>query len=123
MDDVEKAILISFDESGAIDSELKLQAVNFCQKIKETPSICSLCIEKLCFCKLFQVQFWCLQALQEVIRVKYGSMSLEEKNFIRKSIFSMACLEGINDKMCVVLDSTQKTPDTVSPKINPRLSR
>ncbi|KAA3479204.1 exportin-T [Gossypium australe] len=32
-------------------------------------------------------------------------MSLEEKNFIRKSIFSMACLEGINDKMCVVLDS------------------
>ncbi|MBA0779284.1 hypothetical protein Gotri_003552 [Gossypium trilobum] len=105
MDDVEKAILISFDESGAIDSELKLQAVNFCQKIKETPSICSLCIEKLCFCKLVQVQFWCLQALQEVIRVKYGSMSLEEKNFIRKSIFCMACLEGINDKMCVVLDS------------------
>ncbi|KAH1048222.1 hypothetical protein J1N35_039006 [Gossypium stocksii] len=105
MDDVEKAILISFDESGAIDSELKLQAVNFCQKIKGTPSICSLCIEKLCFCKLVQVQFWCLQALQEVIRVKYGSMSLEEKNFIRKSIFSMACLEGINDKMCVVLDS------------------
>ncbi|MBA0695621.1 hypothetical protein Goari_002234, partial [Gossypium aridum] len=105
MDDVEKAILISFDESGAIDSELKLQAVNFCQKIKETPSICSLCIEKLCFCKLVQVQFWCLQALHEVIRVKYGSMSLEEKNFIRKSIFSMACLEGINDKMCVVLDS------------------
>ncbi|KAE8708729.1 Exportin-T [Hibiscus syriacus] len=104
MDDVEKAILISFDESGAIDSELKSQAVNFCQKIKENPSICSLCIEKLCFCKLVQVQFWCLQALQEVIRVKYGSMSLEEKNFIRKSIFSMTCLECINDKMCAVLD-------------------
>ncbi|GMI77867.1 PAUSED [Hibiscus trionum] len=105
MDDVEKAILISFDESGAIDSELKSQAVNFCQKIKENPSICSLCIEKLCFCKLVQVQFWCLQALHEVIRVKYGSMSLEEKNFIRKSIFSMACFEGIDDKMCAVLDS------------------
>ncbi|KAL4387900.1 hypothetical protein GQ457_09G005180 [Hibiscus cannabinus] len=105
MDDVEKAILISFDESGAIDSELKSQAVNFCQKIKENPSICSLCIEKLCFCKHVQVQFWCLQALQEVIRVKYGSMSLEEKNFIRKSIFSMTCLEGIDDKMCAVLDS------------------
>ncbi|KAK8484954.1 hypothetical protein V6N13_023737 [Hibiscus sabdariffa] len=105
MDDVEKAILISFDESGAIDSELKSQAVNFCQKIKENPSICSLCIEKLRFCKLVQVQFWCLQALHEVIRVKYGSMSLEEKNFIRKSIFSMACLEGIDDKMCAVLDS------------------
>ncbi|XWS20068.1 hypothetical protein CRYUN_Cryun31cG0069800 [Craigia yunnanensis] len=105
MDDVEKAILISFDESGAIDSELKSQAVNFCQQIKETPSICSLCIEKLCFCKLVQVQFWCLQTLHEVIRVKYGSMSLEEKNFIRKSVFSMACLEGIDDKMCAILES------------------
>ncbi|XVF27059.1 hypothetical protein REPUB_Repub14bG0073900 [Reevesia pubescens] len=105
MDDVEKAILISFDESGAIDSELKSQAVNFCQQIKETPSICSLCIEKLCFCNLVQVQFWCLQTLHEVIRVKYGSMSLEEKNFIRKSVFSMACLEGIDDKMCSVSES------------------
>ncbi|XP_022715279.1 exportin-T-like isoform X3 [Durio zibethinus] len=105
MDDVERAILITFDESGAIDSELKSQAVNFCQQIKETPSICSLCIEKLCFCKLVQVQFWCLQTLHEVIRVKYGSMSLEEKNFVRKSVFSMACLEGIDDKMCAVSDS------------------
>ncbi|XVE51858.1 hypothetical protein DITRI_Ditri02bG0075000 [Diplodiscus trichospermus] len=105
MDDVEKAIVISFDESGAIDSELKSQAVNFCQQIKETPSICSLCIEKLCFCKLVQVQFWCLQTLHEVIRVKYGSMSLEEKNFVRKSVFSMACLEGIDDKMCPILES------------------
>ncbi|XVF86906.1 hypothetical protein PTKIN_Ptkin18bG0078600 [Pterospermum kingtungense] len=105
MDDVEKAILISFDESGAIDSELKSQAVNFCGQLKETPSICSLCIEKLCFCKLVQVQFWCLQTLHEIIRVKYGSMSLEEKNFIRKSVFSMACLEGIDGKMCSILES------------------
>ncbi|XWS16157.1 hypothetical protein CRYUN_Cryun34aG0061300 [Craigia yunnanensis] len=105
MDDVEKAILISFDESGAIDSELKSQAVNFCQQIKETPSICSLCLEKLCFCKLVQVQFWCLQTLHEFIRVKYGSMSLEEKNFIRKSVFSMACLDGIDNKMCAILES------------------
>ncbi|XVF25223.1 hypothetical protein REPUB_Repub13aG0194600 [Reevesia pubescens] len=105
MDDVEKAILISFDESGAIDSELKSQAVNFCQQIKETPSICSLIIEKLCFCKLVQVQFWCLQSLHEVTRVKYGSMSLEERNFIRKSVFSMVCFEGIDDKICAVSES------------------
>ncbi|OMO70638.1 Armadillo-like helical, partial [Corchorus capsularis] len=105
MDDVEKAILISFDESGTLDAGLKSQAVNFCQQIKETPSICSLCIEKLCFCKLVQVQFWCLQTLHEVIRVRYGSMSLEEKNFIRKSVFSMVCLERIDDKVCSVLES------------------
>ncbi|XP_057978203.1 exportin-T [Malania oleifera] len=98
MDDLEKAILISFDESGAIDSELKSQAVAFCQQIKETPSICSLCIERLCFSKLVQVQFWCLQSLHEAIRVRYSSMSLDEKSFVRNSVFSMACFEGLDDK-------------------------
>lgn len=89
MDDLEKAILISFDESGTIDSLLKSQAVAFCQQIKDTPSICSICIQRLCISKLVQVQFWCLQCLHEVLRVRYSSMSPEEKSFIRKSVFSM----------------------------------
>uniref|UniRef100_A0A3N7FXP5 Exportin-T n=1 Tax=Populus trichocarpa TaxID=3694 RepID=A0A3N7FXP5_POPTR len=98
MDDVEKAILISFDESGAIDSALKSQAVSFCQQIKETPTVCRLCIEKLCFCRLVQVQFWCLQTLHELIRVKYALLSLQEKDFMRKSVFSMCCFEAIDDQ-------------------------
>ncbi|KAI5602377.1 hypothetical protein POPTR_001G168100v4 [Populus trichocarpa] len=97
MDDVEKAILISFDESGAIDSALKSQAVSFCQQIKETPTVCRLCIEKLCFCRLVQVQFWCLQTLHELVRVKYALLSLQEKDFMRKSVFSMCCFEAIDD--------------------------
>ncbi|XP_011079646.1 exportin-T isoform X1 [Sesamum indicum] len=96
MDDLEKAILISFDESGAVDSVLKSQAVAFVQQIKETPSVCSICIEKLCFCKLVQVQFWCLQCLHEVLRAKYLSLMPEEKSFIRKSVFGMACYESVN---------------------------
>ena len=47
MDDLEKAILIMFDESGATDDGLKKQAKNYCNDIKSKPSICSLCIEKL----------------------------------------------------------------------------
>lgn len=106
MDDLEKAILISFDESGTIDSLLKSQAVAFCQQIKDTPSICSICIQRLCISKLVQVQFWCLQCLHEVLRVRYSSMSTEEKSFIRKSVFSMVCYEALDDKNSVrVLDS------------------
>lgn len=96
MDDLEKAILISFDEYGAVNSGLKEQAVAFIQQIKETPSICSICIEKLCFSKLVQVQFWCLQCLHEVLRIKYSSMTPEEKSFIRKSAFSIACCEPVH---------------------------
>ncbi|XP_073139447.1 exportin-T isoform X2 [Henckelia pumila] len=96
MDDLEKAILICFDESGGVDSVLKSQAIAFIQQIKETPSICSICVEKLCFSKLVQVQFWCLQCLHEVLQIKYLSMSPEEKSFIRKSVFSMACNETVS---------------------------
>ncbi|KAJ0076226.1 hypothetical protein Patl1_33700 [Pistacia atlantica] len=102
MDDLEKAIRFSFDQSGAVDSALKSQAVSFCQQIKGAPLICTICIEKLYFCKLVEVQFWCLQTLYEVIKVKYALMSVEEKNFIRKSVFSMACYEFFDDNKSAV---------------------
>ena len=98
MDDLEKAILIMFDESGAVDGELKKQANNYCNNIKEKPLICRLCIEKLCFSTLVQVQFWCLQTLHEVIRTRYSSLTAEEKHVIRSSVFSIVCLEGVDDK-------------------------
>ncbi|KDP40694.1 hypothetical protein JCGZ_24693 [Jatropha curcas] len=101
MDDLEKAILISFDESGTVDSALKSQAVSFCQQIKETPNICRICVEKLCFCNLIQVQFWCLQTLHEVISAKYALLSLEEKDFVRKSVFSMCCFDVMDDSNAV----------------------
>lgn len=94
---MEKAILILFDESGNIDEGLKKKAKDYCDEIKEKPSICSICIDKLCFSGIVQVQFWCLQTLHEVIRVRYASMSLDEKFFIRKSVFSIACLEAVDD--------------------------
>ncbi|KAF5793437.1 putative armadillo-like helical, exportin-1/Importin-beta, exportin-T [Helianthus annuus] len=107
MDDLEKAILIIFDESGTVTSVLKSQAGAFCQQIKDSPSICSICIERLCFSKLVQVQFWCLQCLHEVVRARYSGMSTEEKNFVRKSVFSMACYETVdsNANSVKVLDS------------------
>ncbi|KAK9282212.1 hypothetical protein L1049_005125 [Liquidambar formosana] len=97
MNDLEKAILISFDESGTVDSVLKSQAVAYCQQVKEAPSICSICVERLAYSELVQVQFWCLQSLHDVIRLRYASMSLDEKTFIRKSVFSMVCFEGLDD--------------------------
>ncbi|KAL6335409.1 hypothetical protein AAG906_029652 [Vitis piasezkii] len=111
MEDLEKAILISFDESGRVESALKLQAVGFIDKIKESPLICSICVERLCFSKLVQVQFWCLQCLHDVIRVRYSSMSLDEKGFVRKSVgvddeSSVRVLEGppfIKNKLAQVL--------------------
>ena len=101
MADLEKAILILFDESGSVDSELKLKAKEYCDEIKEQPAICSLCIERLCFSDLIQVQFWCLQTLYDVVRARYSSMSPDERYLIKKSVFAIACLEGIDDRNAV----------------------
>ncbi|KAF3452025.1 hypothetical protein FNV43_RR08121 [Rhamnella rubrinervis] len=101
MDDLEQAILIMFDESGTVDLELKQKAKEYCDKIKEEQAICRICIERLCFSNLVQVQFWCLQTLHEVIRVGYSSMSLDERYLIRKAAFSIACCEGFDDNSVV----------------------
>lgn len=85
-----------FDESGAIDDELKKQAKNYCNDIKGKPSVCRLCIEKLCFTNLAQVQFWCLQTLHEVIQTRYTTMTPDEKHMIRGSVFSIVCLQDEN---------------------------
>ncbi|XP_010273842.1 PREDICTED: exportin-T-like isoform X2 [Nelumbo nucifera] len=98
MDDLEKAILISFDESGTIDPVLKSQAAAYCSQVKGVPSICRVCIERLCYTSFVQVKFWCLQALHEALRLRYSSMSPGEKAFIRKSLFSVACFGGLDDK-------------------------
>ncbi|KAA0059396.1 exportin-T [Cucumis melo var. makuwa] len=97
MDDLEKAIVIMFDETSNVDSNLKLKANEYCDKAKDESAICRVCVEKLCFSNIVQVQFWCLQTLHETIRIRYSWMSLDEKYFIRKSVFSIVCLEGIDE--------------------------
>ncbi|KAK9081619.1 hypothetical protein Syun_031402 [Stephania yunnanensis] len=98
MDDLEKAIIISFDESGTIDHELKSRAVSYCQQLKESRSICRVCVERVLCTKFVQVQFWCLQTLQEFLHLRYSSMSPEEKLYVRESVMSMACDGRIGEK-------------------------
>ncbi|XP_068662995.1 exportin-T-like [Aristolochia californica] len=91
MDDLEKAILISFDESGTVDHLLKSRAISYCEQVKDTTSIARVCIDRLSDTKFVQVQFWCIQTVHEVLRLHYSSINPEEVSYIRKSIFSVAC--------------------------------
>ncbi|XP_050384216.1 exportin-T [Argentina anserina] len=104
MADLEKAILIVFDQSGTVHSELKQKATEYCDKIKDEQAICSICIERICLSNLYQVQFWCLQTLHEVVKGRYSSMSPDERYLIRKSVFSIACFGAIDDNNVRVLE-------------------
>ncbi|XP_076954937.1 exportin-T-like isoform X2 [Bidens hawaiensis] len=117
MDDLEKAILIIFDESGTVTPELKSQAAAFCHQINDNPSICSICIDRLCYSNLVQVQFWCLQCLHDVVRARYSGFSTDELNFIRKSMFSMACYEAVDSNVNAVSVKVLDGPPYVKNKL------
>ncbi|XP_057842753.2 exportin-T isoform X2 [Cryptomeria japonica] len=90
MDDFERAIIISFDQSGAIGPELKAQAAAYCERIKQESIISQVCLERFGASNYAEVQFWCLQTLEEIVRLRYASLALQEQMFIRNSVMSLA---------------------------------
>lgn len=93
MDDLEKAILCSYEMT--IDPVLKSQAISYCEQIKSSsPSICRFCIERLAITDLVPVQFWCLQTIQDALRLRYSSLDASDLAFLRESLQSIACGSG-----------------------------
>uniref|UniRef100_A0A1D1YNA1 Exportin-T n=1 Tax=Anthurium amnicola TaxID=1678845 RepID=A0A1D1YNA1_9ARAE len=94
MDDLEKAILLSYEPGGGVDPALRSQAIAYCQQMKGSPSICRLCVERLARTDLVPVQFWCLQAIHDALRLRYPSMDPADRALLRDFLLSVACLGG-----------------------------
>ncbi|KAJ7566188.1 hypothetical protein O6H91_02G091900 [Diphasiastrum complanatum] len=86
MDDFEKAIYFSFDQSGAVDENLRAQAMAYCEQVKRSPSILHFCLEKYRASKYAEVQFWCFQTLEEVLRLKYTGIDLRDRMFLKSAL-------------------------------------
>ncbi|CAM6105358.1 unnamed protein product [Calypogeia fissa] len=99
MDDFERAILFSFDQSGAVDAQLKAQARAFCEQAKQSPTIWQACFDKFRISQYAEVQFWCLQALEEVTRQRYVSLDPQERLFVRTSLMEAMCNCGVDWQM------------------------
>ena len=65
-DDLERAILFTFDQTGRVDAHLKAKAVNYCDEVIQNPACQTLCIERYGSSSYMEVRFWCLQTLHEV---------------------------------------------------------
>ncbi|KAL2651855.1 hypothetical protein R1flu_019983 [Riccia fluitans] len=98
MDDFERAIFFSFDQSGAVDAQLRAQARAYCEQAKQSPTIWQACLEKFRLSQYPEVQFWCLQALEEVTRQRYRSMDPQERQFIRSSLLAAMCNYDVEDQ-------------------------
>ena len=73
MDDFERAILFSFDQSGAVSVQLRAQAQAFCSAARCSPltQLLPACLDRICSSAHPEVQFWCLQTLEEKVRGQY----------------------------------------------------
>lgn len=67
-DDFEKAILISFDQTGSVNAALKTQAQAFLSSTQQSQDFWRLCLTRLESSPYVEVRFWCLQSLHELIQ-------------------------------------------------------
>lgn len=86
MDDFEKAVFFSFDQTGAVSAQLKAQAAAYCEQAKQSPNISQACFEKFRLSQYAEVQFWCLKTLEEIIQQRYRTLESQERLFIRSSL-------------------------------------
>lgn len=93
MDDLEKAILFSFDQTGAVNTDLKLQAQAYCEEVKRGPDFWHVCVQKFFTSEYAEVQFWCLMFLEDTLRKRLFS-SPQAEFYIRNSLMS-AATDGI----------------------------
>eukprot|EP00249_Psilotum_nudum_P020366 c27671_g3_i1 orf=86-3106(+) len=109
MDDFERAIIFSFDQSGGVDAQLRAQAMAYCQQAKLSPSILQACIEKFRTSQFAEVQFWCLQTLEELIRHRYTVFNLQERLFLQTSLIAAICNYGLDGELSQSGNSTTTT--------------
>lgn len=97
MDDFEKAIFFTFDQSGSVNAQLKAQATAYCEQAKQTPNIWQACLEKFRLSQYAEVQFWSLQTLEEILQHRYLSLDSQERLFIRSSLMVAFCNFNLDD--------------------------
>lgn len=94
MDDLEKAILLTYEQSATIDPSLRSQAYSYLDQIKSStiPSnLLRLCLELFDRSSLIQVHFWSLQTLHELLCHHYHSLTQStDLPLLRSSLFGIS---------------------------------
>ncbi|KAK3288404.1 hypothetical protein CYMTET_4114 [Cymbomonas tetramitiformis] len=85
-DDIEKAILFSFDQTGAVDPSLKEQALAYLENLKALPNCWQLCLERFSPSSHAEVKFWCLQTLLEVLKAQPSHFPAESSQQVNGAL-------------------------------------
>lgn len=97
-DDFEKAILFTFDQSGNVSDELKLQAQSMLLGVSQSNDAWRVCVTHLESSQYAEVQFWCLQTLHGIIRSEaYDTLEGGSRDMLKRALLSCAALSGGQD--------------------------
>ncbi|GBG87187.1 hypothetical protein CBR_g44922 [Chara braunii] len=92
MDDFERAILYAFDQSGAVSAEIRKQATDFLVRARTEPTIWpQVFLDHFRLSDYGEVQFWCLQSIEDWVRSGYAQADRPLREAIRFVLFSIAC--------------------------------
>lgn len=88
MDDLDRAILVIYDPSAA-DPSLRSQALAYCDQAKSDPAAAlRLSLSRLSSSPSIPVQFWCLQSLHDLLRLRFPSLPAADLPLLRSSLLS-----------------------------------
>lgn len=85
-DDLEKAIIFDFDQTGSISPELKQQAHSYLDGIKQSSQCWELCLNRFDCSNYVEVKFWCLQTLHELIKSSYRQLSQQDQLQVKQAL-------------------------------------
>lgn len=90
MDDFEKAVLFSFDQTGSVSPEVKAQADGLLAQAQQSPEAWQLCLQRLQSSGYAEVRFWCLQTLHAIAGGQlYKSLSAAARGEIKKALVDL----------------------------------
>jgi exportin-T len=89
MDDFEKGILFSFDQSGSVDAGLKGQAQALLQSARQSPDTLQLCLSRAENSSYVEVRFWCLQTLHEAVRTGYETVPPDARAQLKQALLRL----------------------------------
>ncbi|KAK9827309.1 hypothetical protein WJX81_002974 [Elliptochloris bilobata] len=87
-DDFEKAVLFSFDQSGAVDVNIKAHAAAYCEEVRRSADCWQLCLQRFSASSFVEVRFWCLQMLHEMMRARYPSLEPEQRRLVKATVMA-----------------------------------
>ena len=87
-DDFEKAVLFSFDQSGAVDAALRAQALSLLASAKAQPDAWQLFLARFQASQYVEVRFWCIQALHELVAARHSALPPHARQQLRGALLA-----------------------------------